>query len=143
MYVAWNAMCISASLEAGRVLDAAEARAFALKSLDRVLEAAWGGHERGLAHVVAYGEQNEEAGSFAALRNDKQKVAGVLDDYVFLGHAALDAWEATSEMRYYEAAEELMESALERFYDAKGGGFFDTEKIGGGETQPGSAGSAA
>ena len=46
MYVAWNAMCISAYLEAGRVLDAPEARAFALKSLDRVLGAAWGGREQ-------------------------------------------------------------------------------------------------
>jgi uncharacterized protein YyaL (SSP411 family) len=148
MYVAWNAMCISAYLEAGRVLDEPKARDFALKSLDRVLEAAWGGRESGLAHVVAYGEPGvkAEADSSATLRNDKQielrndkqksgqthtpseRVAGGLDDYVFLGHAALDAWESTSEMRHYEAAVELMESALERFYDTEGGGFFDTEK---------------
>ena len=118
MYVAWNTMCISAYLEAGRVLDVEEARGFALKSLDRALETAWGGRERGLAHVMAYGEPGVTA----------ERVAGVLDDYVFLGHAALDAWEATGEMRYYEAAEALMESALERFYDPVGGGFFDTQK---------------
>jgi len=118
MYVAWNAMCISATLEAGRVLDAAEARGFALKSLDRALATAWGGRERGLAHVMAYGEPGVNA----------ERIAGVLDDYVFLGHAALDAWETTGEMRYYEVAEELMESALERFYDPVGGGFFDTQK---------------
>ncbi|MGP8261181.1 MAG: thioredoxin domain-containing protein [Acidobacteriaceae bacterium] len=146
MYVAWNAMCISATLEAGRVLDMAEARAFALKSLDRALATAWGGRERGLAHVMAYGEQNEEAGSSApsppqasspgttiTLRNDKYKVAGVLDDYAFLGHAALDAWETTGEMRFYEAAEELMQSMLERFYDPQGGGFFDAQKAVDGE----------
>ncbi len=46
IYVAWNAMCISAYLEAGRVLDAPGAREFALKSLDRVLEAAWSGVRR-------------------------------------------------------------------------------------------------
>ena len=56
------------------------------------------------------------------------QVSGVLDDYVFLGHAALDAWEMTGEMKYYIAAESIMESALERFYDATGCGFFDTEK---------------
>jgi uncharacterized protein YyaL (SSP411 family) len=123
MYVAWNAMCISAYLEAGRVLDEPKAQAFALKSLDRVLEAAWGGREIGLAHVVVYGEPGVKA----------ERVAGGLDDYVFLGHAALDAWESTSEMRYYEAAVELMESALERFYDTEGGGFFDTEKAGEGK----------
>jgi uncharacterized protein YyaL (SSP411 family) len=187
MYVAWNAMCISAYLEAGRVLDDAKAQAFALKSLDRVLGAAWSGHERGLTHVVAYGEpgvkteadssaalqndkQKAEADSSAALRNDKQKaeadssaalrndkemrvgndkqksgaappssqrLAGGLDDYVFLGHAALDAWESTGEMRYYKAAMELMESALGRFYDAEGGGFFDTEAVAAGERRLG------
>ena len=137
MYVAWNAMCISAYLEAGRVLDEPKARAFALKSLDRVLGAAWGGRESGLAHGVAYGEQMQEAGSSASLRNDKLSVAGGLDDYVFLGHAALDAWEATGEMRYYEVAAELMESALRRFYDPVGGGFFDTEAAAEGERRLG------
>ncbi len=37
IYVAWNGMMISAYLEAGRVLDMPEVRAFALKSLDRVI----------------------------------------------------------------------------------------------------------
>jgi hypothetical protein len=129
IYVAWNAMCISAYLEAARALNLPEARAFALKSLDRVLAAAWSGRERGLAHVVMYGEAQAEpkADSTAALRNDRQTIAGVLDDYIFLGHAALDAWEATAELRYYESALDLMESALDRFYDATSGGFFDTE----------------
>jgi hypothetical protein len=127
MYVAWNAMCISAYLEAGRVLDDAKAQAFALKSLERVLGAAWGGRESGLAHVMAYGEAGVKT----------ERLAGGLDDYVFLGHAALDAWESTGEMRYYEAAVELMESALERFYDAAGGGFFDTEAAAAGERRLG------
>jgi uncharacterized protein len=128
VYVAWNAMCISAYLEAARVLDAPEAKAFALKSLDRVLAAAWS--EKGLAHVVAYGEKGVLA----------QRVAGVLDDYIFLGHAALDAWETTGELRYYEAAEELMESALERFYDRSGFAFFDTEKAAKGQRVLGALG---
>ena len=117
VYVGWNGMCISAYLEAGRVLDLPEVRAFALKSLDRVLGEARES-KTGLAHVVAYGEQG----------GVEAQVAGVLDDYVFLGHAALDAWEMTGEMKYYVAAESIMESALERFYDATGCGFFDTEK---------------
>jgi uncharacterized protein YyaL (SSP411 family) len=128
MYVAWNAMCISAYLEAERVLDIPEARAFALKSLERVLNSAWA--EGRLAHVVAYGEPGVAA----------ERVAGVLDDYVFLGHAALDAWESTGEMRYYEAAAEIMESALARFYDTAGGGFFDTETPAAGERRLGALG---
>ena len=135
IYVAWNAMCISAYLEAGRVLGMPAAKAFALKSLDRVLAEARNARDE-LAHVAAYGEP-EEAGSSAAPRNDKPKVAGGLDDYVFLGHAALDAWEATGELRYYEAAEDLTESALRRFYDPAGGAFFDTENPAAGERRLG------
>ena len=93
VYVGWNGMCISAYLEAGRVLDMPEVRAFALKSLDRVLAEARQS-KTGLSHVVAYGEQGGSS--------DSAEVAGILDDYVFLGHAALDAWEMTGEMKYYE-----------------------------------------
>ena len=128
VYVGWNGMCISAYLEAGRVLDMPEVRAFALKSLDRVLAEARQS-KTGLSHVVAYGE---EGGS-----SDSAQVAGVLDDYVFLGHAALDAWEMTGEMKYYIAAESIMESALERFYDTTGCAFFDTEAPAKGEVRLG------
>ena len=116
IYTSWNGMCISAYIEAGRVLGIPEALAFGLKSLDRVLADAWDSSS-GMAHVVAYGE----VGGGAA------KVPGVLDDYVFVGHAALDAWEATGEMRYYEAAEEIAAAMIARFYDRTGCGFFDTE----------------
>src|ERR1700761_7170991 len=126
IYVGWNGMMISAYVEAGRVLDMPEVRAFALKSLDRVLAEAWDA-KAGLAHVVAYGEQGGSAA----------RVAGVLDDYVFLGHAALDAWELTGELRYYTAAEAIMESALMKFYDPVGCAFFDTGSAAEGETRLG------
>jgi hypothetical protein len=67
-------------------------------------------------------------------------VAGVLDDYVFLGHAALDAWAATGKQRYYETAERLMAAALERFYDEAGDAFFDTERPAPGERRLGALG---
>jgi hypothetical protein len=128
IYVGWNGMMISAYIEAGRVLDMPEVRAFALKSLDRVLEEARQS-KSGLSHVVAYGEKGGSS--------DSSQVAGVLEDYVFLGHAALDAWEMTGEMKYYIAAESIMESALERFYDTTGCGFFDTEAAAKGEVRLG------
>jgi uncharacterized protein len=126
IYVAWNGMCISAYLEAARMLGIDSARTFALKSLDRVLAEAWD-EPTGLAHVVAYGEN---AGSAA-------RVAGVLDDYIFLGHAALDAWAATGELRYYMTASRLMATALDRFYDEAGDAFFDTERPAAGERRIG------
>jgi len=125
MYVAWNAMMISAYVEAGRVLGDAAAVAFGLKSLDRVLAVAWDGV--GLKHVVAYGE------GF----NEGAPVAGVLEDHVFLGHAALDAWEATGEMRYFEAALALGEATVAKFFDDERGGFFDTERMAEGEVRLG------
>jgi hypothetical protein len=129
IYVGWNGMMISAYLEAGQVLDMPQVQAFALKSLDRVLGTAWD-PSTGMAHVVAYGE----AGAVGA------RVAGVLEDYVFLGHAALDAWEASGEIRYYEAAEAIAEAAVKRFYDPVGCGFFDTETPAAGETRLGALG---
>lgn len=127
IYVAWNAMCISAYIVAGRVLDMPEVKAFALKSLDRVLGAAWAA-TTGVAHVVAYGEKGDHT---------DRRVAGILDDYVFLGHAALDAWEVSGELKYYEAAEAIADSAVARFYDKTGCGFFDTEILAEGERRLG------
>ena len=126
LYTAWNAMCISAYLEAGRVLDLAEPRAFALLALDRVLAQVWGGGPN-VAHVVAYGEP---AGTAAT-------VPGVLEDYAFLAHAALDAWEATGELRFYTAAEQIAQQVMARFHDRTAGAFFDTEAPRPGETRLG------
>jgi uncharacterized protein len=125
IYTGWNGMCISAMLEAGRVLRLPEVISFALKSLNRVLETAWD-DAQGLAHVVAYGEQGKA-----------QRVAGTLEDYAFLGNAALDAWEATGEIRYYEVASGIAEVLVSRFYDTVGGGFFDTQAAADGEERIG------
>jgi uncharacterized protein YyaL (SSP411 family) len=125
VYVGWNGMCIAAYLVAGRVLNAPEATGFALKTLDRVLDEAWD-DGLGLGHVVAYGEGVEG-----------RRIAGVLEDYVFLGHAALDAWEATGEMQYFVWGQRLMDEALARFYDRAGEAFFDTEVAREGEVRLG------
>ncbi len=113
VYTGWNALCISAYLEASRVLHLEPARHFALRSLDRILTAAWD-VERGLAHVVAYGGDVE-------LRH----VEGVLDDYAFTTLAALDAYETTSDLSYFKFARQIAEAMIQGFYDAEGGGFFD------------------
>ena len=116
VYTGWNGMCISAYLEAARVLGMPEVAAFALKSLDRILAMSWSS-DRGLAHVVAYGEAG----------GTPSPVPGVLDDYAFVTNAALDAWEATGEVRYFDVAREIADAMVNSFYDETGGGFFDTE----------------
>jgi uncharacterized protein YyaL (SSP411 family) len=116
VYTSWNALAVSAYLEASSVLQMESPRAFALKTLDRILQEGWS-RDAGLAHVIAYSDQNEA----------RQRVSGVLDDYAFLTHACVDAWQATGDIRYYNAAMEIGEAMVERFYDSTGGGFFDTE----------------
>jgi uncharacterized protein YyaL (SSP411 family) len=116
VYVGWNGMCVSAYLAAGRVLGRPDAAQFGLKTLDRVLATAWS-ETAGMGHVVSYGEAG----------GTHRHVPGVLEDYVFVGHAALDAWETTGEIRYFDVADSIMRAALARFYDHEGGAFFDTE----------------
>src|SRR5262249_26529513 len=55
VYVSWNALCISAYLQAARVLKLDDARRFALRSLDRILAQGWS-QPSGLRHVIAYSD---------------------------------------------------------------------------------------
>ncbi len=116
VYTNWNALAVSAYLEAAQVLRLPEARAFALLTLDRLLAEGWDS-ERGLAHVIAYSEQGLGAG--------RKRVPGMLDDYAFLANAGLDGWLATGDIKYYRAAQAIAESMVAKFYDTTGGGFFD------------------
>ena len=114
VYTSWNALAISAYLQAAQVLRLPEAKTFALLTLDRLLSE--GVHaERGLAHVISY-----TGGSTGT-----KWVAGMLEDYAFLTHACLDGWLATGSAKYYRAALGLAERMVAEFYDATGGGFFD------------------
>jgi uncharacterized protein len=116
VYTGWNALCISAYLEAAKILEIDSARKFGLRSLDRILAEAWR-PERGLAHVVAYSDPKAE----------HRAVTGVLDDYAFLSNACLDAYETTSDLSYFNFARAIADTMIEKFYDAEGGGFFDTQ----------------
>ncbi len=117
VYVAWNGMFISAYLEAYRVLGLAGCRALALRTVDRILESAWS-DAWGFAHRCP--EPGQRVGN--------EWAGGVLDDQVFMAAALLDAFELTSEKRYFDAAERTMTLCLEKFWDTEGGGFFDRPK---------------
>ena len=115
VYVGWNALCVSAYLEAAKVLDLDAARHFALRSLDRIL--AEGGHvDGGLVHVLAYSDA--AAG--------RREVPAVLDDYAFTVAACLDAYEATADLSYFSFGKRIADAMLKRFLDPVAGGFFDT-----------------
>jgi len=121
VYTGWNAMCVSAYLEAAKVLDLAETRRFALRSLDRLLSEGWDA-ERGMKHVIAYSDPKAE----------RRDISGVLDDYAFTVIACLDAYEATADLSYFRFAQSIADAMVAEFYDPAAGGFFDT---GGGENR--------
>jgi len=116
VYVGWNGMCVSAYLEAAKVLNLEPARHFALRSLDRVLAEAWK-PQRGLLHVVAYSDPKAE----------HRAVSGLLDDYAATALACLDAYEATADLSYFKFARAIGDAMIARFFDAVSGGFFDAE----------------
>jgi uncharacterized protein len=116
VYVGWNSMCVSAYLEAAKVLGLPEARHFALRSLDRILAEAWRPGE-GLLHVIAYSDP----------KADRREVRGLLDDYAFTAVACLDAYEASADLSYFKFAKSITEAMVERFFDPVAGGFLDSE----------------
>jgi uncharacterized protein YyaL (SSP411 family) len=109
-YVAWNAMFVSAYLEAARVLGRDDCRKFALKTLERILAEAWD-DAKGFRHRVG-----------------GPRLEGSLDDQIFAAAALLDAYEATLDRRYFEIAERAVRLSVERYGDPDGGGFFDRAK---------------
>jgi uncharacterized protein len=120
VYVGWNALCVSAYLEAAKVLELEPARHFALRSLDRILAEGWR-TEAGLLHVLAYSDATAE----------RRNVAAVLDDYAFTALACLDAYESTADLSYFNFAKRTVDAMLEDFFDPVSGGFFDTAKLAG------------
>jgi uncharacterized protein YyaL (SSP411 family) len=121
VYAGWNSLCVSAYLEAAKVLQLESARHFALRSLDRVLAEAW--HpQQGLQHVVAYSDPAAE----------RRLVPGLLDDYAFTAISCLDAYEATADLSYFTFAQGITDKMVERFFDSVSGGFFDTAGSGDG-----------
>jgi uncharacterized protein YyaL (SSP411 family) len=137
VYVGWNSLCVSAYLEGAKVLNLAEARRFALRSLDRVLAEGWSHRadkpERAgespastqseatrsglLLHVVSYSDPGAS----------HREVPGMLEDYAFTALACLDAYEATADLSYFKFAQAIADAMIARFYDATSGGFFDSE----------------
>jgi uncharacterized protein len=109
-YVSWNAMFVSAYLDAAHVLGdeiGRNCRDFALKTLDRLLQETFS-DEHGFGHRV-----------------DGPPLRGSLDDQVFAVMALLDAYEATLASKYFRAAKRTMDVAIEKYGDAENGGFFD------------------
>jgi uncharacterized protein len=118
VYTGWNALSISAYLEAAKALQIGPAQEFALQALDRILAEGW--NDGNLLHVIAYSD----------IGAGNKTVSGVLDDYAAVVNACLDAYEATSKIGFFDVSQEIADAMIARFYDEKNGGFFDTQASG-------------
>jgi uncharacterized protein len=110
LYASWNAMFVSAYLEAAHVMQDAlglSCCAFALKTMDRMLSEAWS-ETKGFAHRIG-----------------GPPLDASLDDQVFGVLALLDVYEATLDEKYFRAAQRTMDITIEKYGDTERGGFFD------------------
>jgi hypothetical protein len=149
LYTGWNAMAISAYLEAARILSIRQGNTGGVphpfprsiaemggiahpcliaesKKLDSVRDFALLTLDRLLADAWDGGQLLFHVIAYGDQAQTPEKVPGTLDDYAFTLHACLDAWVATGTMRYYQAAVQLADGLIARFHDAKAGAFFDS-----------------
>lgn len=108
-YTDRNGMMISAYLDAYETLGDREARDFALKTLDLLLEKA----------------VQPDGKVFHATASGESYVDGLMADYASFTDALLDAYQVTGRDRYLRTAERVMNRAVKLFWDEKNGGFFD------------------
>ncbi len=108
-YTSWNAMMISAFLEASWTLDEPELRDEAIAALSFLLTEL---RRDGVMHRFR-------------VQGGAAQVPGLLTDQAFTARALLDAHEATGDSAYFGDAVALAEVIRQRFADPGVGGFFD------------------
>ena len=116
-YTSWNAMAISAYLEASWTLDRPDLREVAVTALDFLWNRL----------------RDPESGSMYRFMTPEEgatsQVLGLIGDQAYTARALLDAHEVTGESMYLDRALELARLLVHRFLDRKDGrsaGFFDT-----------------
>jgi uncharacterized protein YyaL (SSP411 family) len=107
---AWNALTLAALAEAGAVLGRED-----------YLDAA-----RGCAEFVLGEMRDGEGRLLRTYKDGEARLNAYLEDHAFLLEALLTLYEASFEPRWFEAAEALAATTIERFGDPERGGFFST-----------------
>ncbi|MEA3364729.1 MAG: thioredoxin domain-containing protein [Candidatus Hydrogenedentes bacterium] len=105
----WNALTISAFAQGHQVLGKQKLR-HAAENAGKFI----------LTHM------KDGDGLLRSYHNGESHYEGYLDDYAFLMVALLDLYEATFDMQWVDAAREIAEALLVKFWDREEGGFFFT-----------------
>ena len=106
----WNALMIGALAEAGAVLHR-----------DDFLDAA-----RGAADFVLRQMRDADGRLLRTWKDNEAKLNAYLEDHAYLLEALLTLYEATFEVRWFDAARQTADAMIERFADPDLGGFFTT-----------------
>jgi hypothetical protein len=109
----WNGLMLASLSEAARIFNRKDYAEAAQRAGDFLLETMF---------------KRESDGTAKLLRTynfGQAKLNGVLEDYACLADGLLELYMTTLDVRYYEAARDLADSALARFR-APDGGFYDT-----------------
>ena len=107
--LAWNALAIAALAEAGGALGR-----------DDYLDAA-----RECAEFV-WERMREDGRLLRTWKDGEAKLNAYLEDYAYLVEALLTLYEATFEVRWFDAARETADLMIAHFLDSQHGGFFTT-----------------
>jgi uncharacterized protein YyaL (SSP411 family) len=108
--LSWNALAIAALADAGAVLGR-----------DDYLDAARAG-----AEFVWTTMRDADGHLLRTYNNGEAKLNAYLEDYAYLVETLLVLYEASFEVRWFDAAREIADAMIERFADPERGGFFTT-----------------
>ena len=106
LYTSINGMMISVFILASKILKDETLETIALKSMDRIMELRFINGD--LYHT--------------------EDVMALLDDYIYIVDSLLSAYEVTGVKSYFDRADEIMNICINRLWDKKSGGFFDSEE---------------
>jgi len=121
----WNALMIAALADAGAALgrgDFVEAAAACAEFVERDLH-----DERGrLLRTFKPSGEAAAGGNGGGGGAGRQRVLAYLEDHAYLLDALLTVYEATFDVRWFDAARSTADEMIERFGDPERGGFFTT-----------------
>jgi uncharacterized protein YyaL (SSP411 family) len=106
----WNGLMIAALALGARILDSSEYEQSARRAADFILSKM----------------RDKKGRLYHRFRDGELAVEGHAGDYAFLIHGLLSLYQTTYDLKFAEDAKELQEKMIERFWDAKNGGFFST-----------------
>jgi uncharacterized protein YyaL (SSP411 family) len=106
----WNALMISALADAGAALGRED-----------FVDAA-----RGCARFIQESMRDDSGHLLRTWKDGEGRLNAYLEDHAFLVEAMLRLYEATLEVRWFDAARETADAMIERFADTERGGFFTT-----------------